>query len=442
MIDVSTATKRAYFSDVSNKQIVVEFPDLAVQCINDSIVAESLKITESLSTRDSVEFVGCIASSLQIKLYNVTQNLKNQRVEVSITADNTDTIPIFKGIVDSVVIESDKLFKTITAYDVLYSKGETDVAFWYEAVFPTLETTKTLKEIRDSFFNYIDIEQEEVTLPNDNVVIGKKFEPQSLKCITVLKSICQINGCCGIIGRDGQFKYRFLKKENVGIYPSIETFPSMTTFPSIGGTTYSISFHEKLKFEEYYVKPTERVQIRESENDSGVIVGEGSNKYIIQSNMFAQGLVEEVLQDMATNILNKLDAVEFYPFNANNNGLPFIEVGDTVKYAVARNRDGSYATNQFIVLSRTMSGIQVLKDQFNAVGNEEQSEFITDLQAQIDTIKMNGGGGGDTYTKEETDDLIDEKISESMLNVVSCAVLPSTRAQGTIYLVQGDMWMG
>jgi len=442
MLSVSTATKRAYFSDVSNKQIRVEFPDLAVQCNNDKIVNESLSITEAISTKDSVEFVGCIASSMEVKLHDVRYNLKGERVEVFITTDETDDIPLFKGIVDSVVIESDSLVKTITAYDILYTKGETDIAIWYEAVFPTAETKKTIKQIRDSLFDYIDIDQEETTLPNDNVLIGKQFEPQSLKCITVLKSICQINGCCGIIGRDGVFKYRFLKNELYGTFPSSLTFASSDLYPSSSGSAYSVSFYEKLKYEEYSVKPTEKVQIRASEDDGGVIVGTGSNKYIIQSNMFAQGMDETSLTTMATNILNKLSSISFHPFTANNNGAPFVEVGDTVRYVISNTRTGTYAVNTFIVLSRTLSGIQVLKDQYNAVGSEEQSEFITDLQAQIDTIKMNGGGGGDTYTKEETDDLIDEKISESMLNVVSCAVLPSTRAQGTIYLVQGDLWIG
>ena len=39
----------------------------------------------------------------------------------------------------------------------------------------------------------------------------------------------------------------------------------------------SFAFYETLDFEEYYVRPMDRVQIRENENDTGVTVGEGSN---------------------------------------------------------------------------------------------------------------------------------------------------------------------
>lgn len=463
MLAVSEATKRAYASDVSKKKFRVVFPELGLSYDNSSIEAETMKLTEAISNRDSVEYVGCIASSLFIDIYGITADVKNKQIELYIQADNTEEIPLFKGIVDSVVIESNTLFKAITAYDALYSKGNADVVNWYETIFPDEDSTCTIKEIRDSLCEYIGIEQVEIALPNDHIVIKKEYEPKSLKCINVLKSICQLNGCCGIIGRDGKFDYRYIiMPVSKGLYPGPRTFPGPTTFPSGPNIVYTFDFYETMKFEEYFVKPMKRVQIRDTEDDAGITVGSSSgNKYIIQANMLAVGLVDSVLKEVATNILAKLSSVKFHPYSSKNNGLPFVEVGDTVKYYVSSSRSGTYATDAFIVLSRTLSGAQVLKDSYNAYGNEEQSEFVTDLQVTLDALKRSGGDAdlSDYYTKEEVQDyvsdytygkddvdgLIFDEVSRQVEGmetptgfvVESVYSLPATRDSNTIYLIRG-----
>lgn len=121
--------------------------------------------------------------------------------------------------------------------------------------------------------------------------------------------------------------------------------------------------------------------------------------------------------------------MHFYPFTSKNNGLPFVECGDSVVYVLKSDRSGEYATNSFFVLSRTISGVQLLKDTYSASGNEEQSEFITDLQTTLDTIKMQGGGsgGGDMsnyYTKDQVNDLFSDvptmdEVEENVAEQVS-----------------------
>ena len=81
MINVSNATKDAFMSDVSKKKLRIYFPDFGATYYNDTIETESLKITESISTKDSVEFVGCIASSLQVNIYGISENVKGKRIE-------------------------------------------------------------------------------------------------------------------------------------------------------------------------------------------------------------------------------------------------------------------------------------------------------------------------------------------------------------------------
>ena len=454
MIDV--LDKNKYLSDSASFSWTVAFPSLSLTYTNSGIVKESFRLTESLCDNDSLEFVGCIASCCQVSLYDVQYDLKGQRMTVMV-----DDCPMFDGIVDSVEIQTPSLIKKITAYDKLYSISDVDVASWYQGLtFP-----KTLKQIRDSLLTYLGLTWESADLPADGVSIAKEYEPRTLNGLACLKAICQINGCCGIINRYGKFEFRYVTSACAGLYPSIWTFPSMTTFPS-GQTIenkYLLGYYENMKYQEYYVNPVTKVQIRPSEDEIGVTEGSGDNKYIIQANMWARNLNVLVLHGIADGILDKLKNVTFHPCNIKGDGLPFLEVGDVIEYPINLDnvsQEGGYNASVFLIMSRTFTGTQFLRDNFTARGEENQSLFITDLQTQIDTIKQNGGGGGDMskyYTKGEVDEILAtdyftqaetiDEVSEQVndletptgFTIQSVYSLPSVRSANTVYLIQGGV---
>ena len=51
---------------------------------------------------------------------------------------------------------------------------------------------------------YCNVPQKSVALTNDELVVGKTVDPQSLKGRDVLKAICEINGVFGGVVRTGQ----------------------------------------------------------------------------------------------------------------------------------------------------------------------------------------------------------------------------------------------
>ena len=362
MINVSSATKAAWMSDRKVNHIVISFPNLNLTYGNDSIDPDSLSWSEALCNADSMEFVGCIASSFGASIYNIPDNVKGQYIEVTFQAGTTDIIPIFKGYVDSVEIESDSLFKKIKAYDALYNAGQIDVAEWYAR----LALPMTLGAIRASLMTYVGLtEVEDTELPNDDVIIQRTLEnPDTIKGLTVIKSICQLNGACGIINRDGEFEYRYVKE-------SMES-------------SYDLLYHESLKYEEFYCNPIQRVQIRDMEDDAGVTTSSYGNKYIIQGNMFAYELATDTLYSMANNILDMINGFTYHPMRSLQNGLPFFEVGDTLECVV--DPEG-YGIDTFLILSRTLTGVQYCRDTFEARGTQNQSEYITDIQAQVNVLK-------------------------------------------------------
>ena len=143
---------------------------------------------------------------------------------------------------------------------------------------------------------------------------------------------------------------------------------------------------------------------------------------------------------MAQNIYPYVEGYSYYPFQASNMGLPFVECGvDILSYKVRNLDTGETEKKYYNVFSRELTGIQALSDSYTAKGEEYQSEFITDLQTSIDVIKQQDQQYQQTFND------FDSRISAlekgggggGGINIVSVDVLPAITAANTVYLIQG-----
>lgn len=371
-MNVSTEIKNAYKNGSHAKILGVSFPDVGYTVPQDEVYYESMTLDEAIFDSDSFEAVGCIASQFVISIRDSGINLKDRRITVTISLADVDnsTIPLFSGYIDSVDREAQKKMQKITAYDALYSKGNTDIASWYN----NLSFPITIKNFRDSLFSYLGITQVTTVLPNDSLSIAKEYSPTTLKAIGVIKSICQINGCFGIINREGNFEYRFLNTSS---------------------TAESVSFYKKMDYKDYVVNPVDKLTIRQNTEDTGITIGTGDNQYIIQGNMFTYNLDSNAVRTIASNIYTYLKDIEYIPFNAANNGYPWIEVGDNcvLNYSVydfdnSTSAQSVYKSVTVVVFKRTMKGIQNLVDEYSAEGKELQREFLSDASVDLDILQQ------------------------------------------------------
>lgn len=461
-MEASDNVKAQYQSTSVHKNLSIYFPELELRLENSQIYEESMYLHEAICEKGSIEFVGCISSVFMIDVNGLKADIKGKQIVVTISTDDTQDEPvtIFNGIVDSAEKQGNKRVKEIIAYDELYTKGNVEAAAWYKSlIFPI-----SLKDLRDSLFGFIGIEQEERVLPNDDIVIKKQYAPNTLQALSVIKAICQINGAFGIINRRGKFEYRILGKteEYKGAYPGPLLIPGPNAIPGVraaiadaGLTQTGFSFYKSVRYEEFEVRPVDKVTIRQSEEDEGVTFGDGGNNYIIQGNMFAYGLAKDVLRTVTENVYSSVQGFAYYPYKADNNGLPYVECGiNMVTYMMidyeATFAEGNTAGNivyekkSFPVLSRTLNGIQVLRDAYVAKGEKYQTKFITDLQTQIDVIKKKTASDvsrndlENYYNKAMIDEMF-ETFDGGGFNVESVSALPTNPDDNTIYLIQGKV---
>ncbi len=390
-----------FLKDSVDKQLSIVTDDGQIHITNKELHQEQFELTESLCSESELTFGSCEAGMVKFTVSNIFSGLKDKWITIQmVLAGNTaNPFQIGRYKVYSDTPEADRTKRDIVAYDTLYDMINADVAEWYNTLLPDKDSATTMKALRDSFFGYFGIEQADIQLVNDDMKVGKTVEPEELSGATVLNCICEINGCFGHIGRDGRFHYIYLEQEIQGLYPRNDLYPADDLYPRepksmrIGKNLYISA-----QYEDFLVKTIDKLQIRKEEDDIGVIVGNGTNAYVIQDNFLAYGKSSEELTGIANNIYEKIRGIIYRPFSADCKGNPCIEVGDAVRLPTRYEIIESY------VLKRTLKGIQALRDDYEAAGEEYRSTQVNSVHKSI--IQLKGKTNVLTRTIEETNSKI------------------------------------
>ena len=373
MYTVNDDTKTAYKSDASHKELVVRVPSANLTLTNEDIIAESLELKEAIETSGNLSFQGCIAASFKIECFNlVDDTLEGQWIECDITADNTQTIPLFRGYISEVTNKTHEEFTTqIRAYDALYTINNKDVTSWYNSLsFPI-----TVRNLRDSFFNHVGVTQKPDYLPNDGIAVQKTIEDKVIMGATIIKAICQINGRYGRIGRNGQFEYVHLVEGTEALYPREDLYPDDELYPADeNALDYVLKAHYKnITFENYRVAVINKVQIIDKEGQIASTYGSGDNAFTLKDNPLVWGLSSANLSAVAINLYNTIQGLWYTPAQVECVGLPYVECGDFILMGARLSIVRAY------VLSRTLKGIQALVDTFSADGDRKQPKYVPDI---------------------------------------------------------------
>lgn len=387
--------------DSIDKQLTIETDDKTTKITNVELHQEQFELTESICSESELTIGSCEAAVLKFTVSNIFLPMKDKMITVKTVIDNNTANPFQIGRykVYSDTPTADRTKRDIVAYDRLYDVINADVAEWYNTLLPEKDSTTTMKAFRDSFFKHFGIEQADIQLVNDDMKVEKTVEPEELSGATVLNCICEINGCFGHIGRDGRFHYIYLEQEIQGLYPRNDLYPADDLYPrEPKSTRISKSLYISAQYEDFLVKTIDKLQIRKEEDDIGAIVGNGTNAYVIQDNFLVYGKGSEELTGIANNIYGKIRGIIYRPFSADCKGNPCIEVGDAVRLPT------KYEIIESYVLKRTLRGIQALRDDYEATGEEYRSTQVNSVHKSI--IQLKGKTNVLTRTIEETNSKI------------------------------------
>lgn len=366
MLNVTDEIKQLYKRDGIHKEMRIYFPELDLTFTNTHIVDDTFELTESLQSAGNLEFIGCIATNMSVELANVKVDVKGKRVEVYISIDGNDEIPLFHGIVDSAKKQFYKNHKKIVAYDILYTLSQTDITAWYNE-----RVSTTVADMFDDLMDFLQIEVEPIVWINGHLPAygGIEKPVDSLSALSLIKSICQINVAFGRINRYGRFEAIYL---------------------NVDDSAFDIECYKNMDHEDYVVKPIDNVIIRNSSSDD-TSYGEGDNKYIIQNNMFTSDWNTIQLTEAVYNIYTAISNVMYIPFEAETYGLPYIECGDQVVFEDLDLTDLTAVKKVFYVFTRTLSGINGMHDEYSAEGDEGYSEFSSSVSSDVLAVKAQMG---------------------------------------------------
>lgn len=420
--------------DTVDKQLSIVSDDGKVNITNTELHQEKFELTESLCSEQELTFGSCEAAMIKFTVSNTFLPMKGRWMTVRMSLGGHADIPFQFGRykVDSDTPTADRTCRDVVAYDALYDILNADVAAWYNTVFPshkeqqkdkdgktrtvTVYDPVTMKQFRDSFFKHFGIEQADIILVNDGMSIEKTVAVtassetssdteesstigESMSGKEVLSCICEINGCMGHMGRDGKFHYIYLEQNIQGLYPRNDLYPADDLFPRdpksnrIGKDLYITA-----EYEDFLVKTINKLQILEQKNDIGVIVGTGDNAYVIEDNFLVYGKGTKELKGIAKNVLSKIRGIVYRPFAADCKGNPCLEVGDAVRLPTRYELIESY------ILKRTLKGIQALRDDLEADGEEYRTNGANGIQKSI--LKLKGKSNVLERTIEKTQSTI------------------------------------
>lgn len=386
------------YKDIYNDTSVSK--KMQIECSDGSVLneedwkGESAELTERLCSESELSFGRCEASTFKLRVRERVVPLAGKKILVSATLEGAEEAPFMMGVykVDSDVPTADRRYRDIVAYDAMYDILNAEVSGWYNSLtFPM-----TLQQFRNSFCAYVGVEQEEITLVNDDMAIEKTMDPGELPGKTVIESICEINGCFGHISRNGKLRYVVLEQMIEGLYPAENLYPADDIYPAdpMGTSEVSKSMYLSCQYEDFICQHIDKLQIRQEENDIGAISGIGNNCYIIEDNFLVYGKSAAELQTIADNVLSVIGVVWYRPAQVEARGNPCLEVGDGILLHTTREDVYTY------ILQRTLKGIQALRDSYTAEGEEYRTGQVNGLQKQI--IQLKGKTNVLTRTVDET----------------------------------------
>ena len=216
----------------------------------------------------------------------------------------------------------------VTAYDTM-SKLDADFSGWLhanQAQFP-----KTIWQLVQLACQRAGVTLASSSLPINGSYSVQAFYADDLTCRQIISWAAEAAGCYAHMNADG--KLQFLT------YTDKRSTAKITPDGASSSTAY---YADSLSYEDYTVKAIEKVQIRQSDSDVGVIYPDSTtatNTYVVQGNLLLTTGTEANLKTVAQNLYNVLKSVAYTPCKVSVPSSSGLACGQIVHVKDARGRE-------------------------------------------------------------------------------------------------------
>ena len=259
----------------------------------------------------------------------------------------------------------------VTAYDTM-SKLDADFSGWLhanQAQFP-----KTIWQLVQLACQRAGVTLASSSLPINGSYSVQAFYADDLTCRQIISWAAEAAGCYAHMNADG--KLQFLT------YTDKRSTAKITPDGASNSTAY---YADSLSYEDYTVKAIEKVQIRQSDSDVGVIYPDSTtatNTYAVQGNLLLTTGTEANLKTVAQNLYNVLKSVTYTPCKVAVPSGSGLACGQIVHVKDARGRE----FDTYLMSATISSG----KASFESVGSasRESSSAVNSQSYKNLTGKM------------------------------------------------------
>ena len=259
----------------------------------------------------------------------------------------------------------------VTAYDTM-SKLDADFSGWLranQAQFP-----KTIWQLVQLACQRAGVALASSSLPINGSYSVQAFYADDLTCRQIISWAAEAAGCYAHMNAAG--KLQFLT------YSDKRSTAKITPDGASNSTAY---YADSLSYEDYTVKAIEKVQIRQSDSDVGVIYPDSTtatNTYAVQGNLLLTTGTEANLKTVAQNLYNVLKNVTYTPCKVSVPSSSGLACGQIVHVKDARGRE----FDTYLMSATISSG----KASFESVGSasRESSSAVNSQSYKNLTGKM------------------------------------------------------
>ncbi len=259
----------------------------------------------------------------------------------------------------------------VTAYDTM-SQLDADFSGWLRA--NQVQFPKTIWQLVQLACQRAGVTLASSSLPINGSYSVQAFYADDLTCRQIISWAAEAAGCYAHMNADGKLQFLTYtdKRSTVKITPD-------------GASNSTAYYADSLSYEDYTVKAIEKVQIRQSDSDVGVIYPDSTtatNTYAVQGNLLLTTGTEANLKSVVQNLYNVLKNVTYTPCKVAVPSGSGLACGQIVHVKDARGRE----FDTYLMSATISSG----KASFESVGSasRESSSAVNSQSYKNLTGKM------------------------------------------------------